>query len=258
MNYGLPYKGCKNKIAKEIVEFLPEAEHFYDLFAGGCAMTHAAMLSGKWQTFTINDIDDGIVTLFLDAVAGKYSTENRWISRETFELLKDSDPYIKYCWSFGNNGRDYMYSRQLEPFKKLLHEMFFAKTPHDARLVWRVFTREFDKQRLESLERLERLQSLQSLEKYSGDYQDVPIKPNSVIYCDIPYFQTDGYGEKKNDFDYERFYRWASEQSEPIYISEYWMPEDRFECVWERQKTSSFGTGNCKKTTEKLFIPKRR
>lgn len=45
MRYGLPYKGSKNKIAERIVDFLPKAKNFYDLFAGGCAITHCAELS---------------------------------------------------------------------------------------------------------------------------------------------------------------------------------------------------------------------
>ena len=64
MQYGLPYKGSKNKICEGIMAILPEATRFYDLFAGGCAMTHCAMLSGKYQDFIANDIEPGCVTLF--------------------------------------------------------------------------------------------------------------------------------------------------------------------------------------------------
>ena len=44
MNYGLPYKGSKAKIADRILNLMPSAGTFYDLFAGGMAVTHAAML----------------------------------------------------------------------------------------------------------------------------------------------------------------------------------------------------------------------
>ena len=37
MNYGIPYKGSKNKIAESIIAQLPSAKHFYDLFGGGGA-----------------------------------------------------------------------------------------------------------------------------------------------------------------------------------------------------------------------------
>ena len=120
MNYGLPYMGSKNLIAKTLIDALPAATTFVDLFAGGCAMTHAAMLSNKYQNFIANDLSD-TPQLFLDCIAGKYANEQRWISREDFQALKDSDPYVRYVWSFGNNGQDYMYSREVEPWKKALH-----------------------------------------------------------------------------------------------------------------------------------------
>lgn len=57
--YGVPYKGSKNAIAEWVVDILPPGERLVDLFAGGCAITHAAMLSGKWDRFLANDIGDG-------------------------------------------------------------------------------------------------------------------------------------------------------------------------------------------------------
>ena len=70
MRYGLPYKGSKNAIAEWVVDRLPEAENFYDLFCGGCAVTHAAMMTKKYKNFLINDIEGLIVKLFADGIAG--------------------------------------------------------------------------------------------------------------------------------------------------------------------------------------------
>ena len=121
MNYGMPYKGSKNKIAKWIVESLPAAEWFVDLFGGGGAVTHAAMLSGKWRRFIYNDFDSNIVRGFDMAVHGGFANEKRWICREDFERLKDTDPYVSMCFSFGNNCADYCYSKEVEPWKRALH-----------------------------------------------------------------------------------------------------------------------------------------
>lgn len=118
--YGLPYMGSKSKIADKIIGYLPPAEYFVDLFAGGCAMTHCAMSSGKYSKFVCNDITDA-PQLFLDALQGKYHNENRWISREDFFKLKDSDPFVRICWSFGNDQKSYLYGRDIEPIKKALH-----------------------------------------------------------------------------------------------------------------------------------------
>ena len=131
MNYGTPYKGSKSRIAPWLIEHLPENEVFVDLFAGGCAATHAAMLSNKWQRFIANDISDA-PQLFADALSGKYADETRWISREDFYRLKDSDPYVRRCWSFSNNGENYLYAKEVEPWKKALH---YARVLHDPSLL---------------------------------------------------------------------------------------------------------------------------
>ncbi len=120
MQYGVPYQGSKNKIAKWVVDHLPAGHTLVDLFAGGCAVTHAAMLAGRWDKYIVNDIGDA-PDVFLKAVHGAYADETHWISREDFYRLKDADPYVSLCWSFGNNRRDYLYARWLEPWKRALH-----------------------------------------------------------------------------------------------------------------------------------------
>ena len=125
MNYGLPYKGSKNKLAERIVRLLPQRKHLYDLFCGGCAVSHAALLMGKYEHIHINDFNWMCPTLFMDALAGKYDNETRWISREDFQRLKDTDPYVAVVWSFGNNMRSYMYSREIEPLKRAIHYAIF-------------------------------------------------------------------------------------------------------------------------------------
>ena len=48
-NYGIPYMGSKNTIATWVVDHIPACDNLYELFAGGCAVTHAAILSGKFK-----------------------------------------------------------------------------------------------------------------------------------------------------------------------------------------------------------------
>ena len=125
MNYGLPYQGSKNRIAKRLVDALPPAPVLYDVFCGGCAVTHAAMLSGKYQHFVVNDLRGWLPDAFREAITGGYAHEDRWISREDFERLKDTDAYAAMCFSFGNDTRSYMYARGLEPYKRALHYAIF-------------------------------------------------------------------------------------------------------------------------------------
>ena len=131
--YGVPYMGSKNDIAEQIINIVPQARNFYDLFAGGCAVTHAAMLSGKFRNIIANDLQGMGVKLFAESIAGKYVSETRWISRDDFVAKKDTDPYIAICWSFGNNMQDYMYSVEIEEWKHALHNAYIL---NDMRLLW--------------------------------------------------------------------------------------------------------------------------
>lgn len=125
MKYGMPYKGSKNKLAGQIFELFPRKKNFYDLFCGGCAMTHYGLLHGGFENFCMNDINPACTELFMDAVHGKFKDEKRWISREDFERLKDIEPYVAFCWSFGNNLRSYLYSKEIESFRKAQHYAIF-------------------------------------------------------------------------------------------------------------------------------------
>ena len=120
-NYGLPYTGSKSRIAHWVIDNLPSGRVLIDAFAGGCAITHRALLSQKWQTVIANDINGKYPQLFADAMRCKYRDERRWISREDFERLKSKDAFVACCWSFGNKLKCYMYSKAIEPYKRALH-----------------------------------------------------------------------------------------------------------------------------------------
>ena len=365
MKYGLPYKGSKNKLAERIVRLLPKRTHLVDLFCGGCAVSHAALLMGKYEHIHINDINWMCPTLFIDALNGKYNDENRWISREDFFRLKDTDPYVAVVWSFGNNLRDYLYSKEIEPLKKAIHyAMFFSdyslgkELGHDLSFIDPIqdlqkrylavkhyFNRlcHFQQQSFEGgtesadavngsigtaqhkfaelgggrkdlprLERMERLTNVrqscntwnvstgcrnskkihkrpsemesherrntvaslaipraaaQSAQIFGGqilpitssvlDYEEVAIPEDSVIYCDIPYEDTNVYN-KAEGFDYERFYQWCERQTQPVFISSYQMPEERFDCIEEFTHRSTLSATANNLVTERIYVPKHQ
>ena len=184
MNYGIPYKGSKNKIAENIIAQLPPAKHFYDLFGGDGAMTHCALLSGKYEFVHYNELNPLVFKAFKMALNGEFKNENRWISREDFERLKDSDPYVACCFSFGNDFKTYCYAIDREPCKKAVHySIFFDDNSLLSKYIDlkdfkyssnNIKERRLELQRymktnlIESLERLERLQSLESINNGGG------------------------------------------------------------------------------------------
>ena len=121
INYGVPYKGSKNMIAEWVVSHVPECDTFIDVFAGGCAITDCILRKGRAKHVIANDLDPMPVKCFDMAVRGGFADEDRWISREAFYELKDIDPYVRFCFSFGNNAKAFAYSRTLEPYKRAVH-----------------------------------------------------------------------------------------------------------------------------------------
>ena len=263
IRYGLPYMGSKNSIAKDVVTYLPKAKNLYDLFAGGCAITHCAMLSGKWENIIFNDINGKITQLFMDAVNGKYHNERRWISREDFLRLKGTDEYVSLCWSFGNSEKAYLYGKDIEPYKKALWVAIFDD---DYTLLWKLGFK-VHKIKVNSIKdkyskikqqlNCHCLESLQSLQRLQRSYDQVEIKENSTIYCDIPYEGTAEYS--CGEFNHKKFYDWACNQTELCVISSYNISDTRFQRVVNFKKHSLLSGNGCGKTmNEGLFIPKKQ
>lgn len=285
MNYGMPYKGSKNKLAERLINLFPKADNFYDLFCGGCAVAHAALLSHKYKTVHINDIEPKVVDLFIRATRGEFKNETRWISHEEFDRLKSSDYLVACLFSFGNDFRSYLYSKDIEPMKKAAHYAilfgdfsYFREWNKEVSdkvesALKSISLSERQKRRLtlcrivnnickskieiQNLENLERLQNLESLESYinssSQDYSEIKIKQNSVIYCDIPYEATEKYFKQK--FDYSRFYDWCCKQTEPLFISSYNISDPRFKCVSEFEHRSILNDKSNNKVTERVYMP---
>lgn len=92
-----------------------------------------------------------------------------------------------------------------------------------------------------------------------GDYREVEILPDSVIYCDPPYRAAREYKHNKEEFDSEALYDWCEKQTALVLISEYWMPPERFVCIAERPRKSTFSaTNNSLERIEKVFVPKHQ
>ena len=286
-NWGIPYMGSKSDIIKSIALNFPKSENFYDLFGGGFCVTHY-MLQEKphwYKHFHYNEIKSDIVELVKNAINGDFSYNEfkpEWISREDFLARKDTDAYVRCLWSFGNNQRDYLFREEIEPYKKSLHMAVvfdeFDDTARDVLKIskWpdkisnikdrRLYLRQrikYDKPHLrptelEQLERLEQLQQIERLQRLSFSslsYEQVDIKPNSVVYCDIPYKGTTGYSDT---FDHKPFFDWAATREFPVFISEYNVPDPRFKRIYSVAKTVKMSSQGATKESadpsrEKLY-----
>jgi 16S rRNA G966 N2-methylase RsmD len=192
---------------------------------------------------------------------------------------------VKIIWSFGNNGQGYLFGKDIEQDKKSIHmAVVFNEFDNYAKEVFgmvkfrdgfdisakRLFLKNrikllgkdrLDLQQLERLERLQQLERLEQLERlqqlafYNSNYSDVPIKENSVIYCDPPYAGTADYG---SNFNTKNLLDWADAQQNPVFISEYNIKDSRFTCIANFKKRSllSANKDNELVKTEKVYVNK--
>lgn len=130
--YGIPYQGSKTKIAPAIINRLPFGERFCDLFGGGFAMSHCARLSKKYKSILYNELNPLLPPLLKDAILGRYNYNRfkpEFITREHFYTEKEKDGYIKYIWSFGNSGKEYLFGKDIEPLKHEAHDFVVFGRP---------------------------------------------------------------------------------------------------------------------------------
>ena len=279
--YGIPYQGSKSAIAESIIEFLPSGKRFVDLFGGGAAMSHCAALSGKYDSVYYNELNPLLCDLLKRAINGEFNYKNfkpEFIDREKFNKRKDENGYVKYIWSFGNNGRSYMFGADVEPIKRSIHNFTvfgikddFVKANfddidswvtdtdiHSRRLAVKRYMRMKKKdlktcrnqqqleatermQQLEQLERLERLEQLERLEINNGSYLDYRYQIGDVVYCDPPYEGTKDYGLK---FDSKQFYDWVATRPYQVFFSSYEISDNRFKQIWQKEKQSLMNGGD--------------
>lgn len=285
---GLPYQGSKKKISKKIVEIIKQNfgtdKPIYDIFGGGGAITAECILNGLEVHY--NDLNKGIT----DAFERVISQDRKWIKTlivsrdEFFEIKakenKTTDDFLKLLInSFGNNKKDYLYSKEISDLKYKLakeiiknHDVFsgYKQTETYKKVTsgseWDWFNKKQKKhkvlqrlQQLQQLGQIERLQQLNKVKATNKSYHDFSKVSGAILYLDPPY---EGANQKSyiNSFDSQEFYDWAFEMAKDniVIISSYSISDERFEIVCSFDKACSTLEGGIrsKVKNEKLFMVK--
>lgn len=97
--------------------------------------------------------------------------------------------------------------------------------------------------------------NLKGIEFYYSNYLD-QYTDGMVIYCDPPYRDTTKYAT--GGFDYDKFYAWCKEMSKTniVLVSEYWMPENGFECIWSGELKCTLDKNSRSDKVKKLYLCK--
>ena len=231
----MKYMGSKNRIAKEIVPIIlkdrKEGQVFYDLFVGGGNILDK--VDGKRVA---NDNNKYLIALFKEMQ--KEDFKMPFIGEVEYKnIQKNKDSYLD--WLVGYVG-----------FQLSFGAKFFGGYRRD-----KAGVRDYENEAQQNIKAQQN--KIKDVEFHCKSYDEVDILPNSIIYNDIPYKNTTQYSTSKG-FDYDKFYDWCIEkhkEGHKVFISEYWMPEDKFECIWSKEIVSSLTSeNNGKKGVEKLFI----
>ena len=120
--FGLPYMGSKNETAENLVSMLPRGRRLLDLFGGGASVTHAALVSGRFEQVIYNDLDPLMVDMIRRLMTEPLSPL-RFVDRVEFKERCMVDPMVFFCWKFPSSDIGYMFSRGTEKLCELIFKL---------------------------------------------------------------------------------------------------------------------------------------
>lgn len=234
----MKYMGGKTRIAKEILPLIladrKEGQYFVEPFCGGCNVTDK--VSGNRIA---NDYNRYLIAMFEGLMSGEKYPEQ--IDRELY-----SD--VRTCFRSGSGKYDIGFMGWVG-FMASYNGRFFdggysgAYVRSNGRYEDRIS---------ESVRSIMRqVPKLRGVEFRTGDYRNLQVPDESIIYCDPPYMNTKGYAYGLN---HDEFWQWCRERvydGHKVYVSEYQAPDD-FIKIWEKSVQNCLSIN--KKATEKLFI----
>lgn len=231
------YMGGKTRIAKEILPLIladrKEGQYFVEPFCGGCNVTDK--VSGNRIA---NDSNEYLIATFKGLMSGEKYPEQ--IDRELYNDVRD-------CFRAGSDKYDLGFMGWVGFMASYRGKFFGGYSGAYMRS-----NGKYEDRIAESVRSVMRqVPKLQGVEFRTGDYKNLQIPDESIIYCDPPYMGTTGYADGLN---HDEFWQWCRErvyEGHKVYISEYQAPDD-FIKIWEKPMQNCLSLNN--EAAERLFI----
>lgn len=243
----MKYMGSKSRISKEIEPilsmWLTKERWYVEPFAGGmnmiCNINHEKRIA--------SDKNNYLIAMWRFLCEG-----------HSFPEKIDKEMYSKYRSQFnirGFNGNGDTYEEAMIGwigFMGSFNGRFFDGGYSGHNVSGRDYIGEQIRNTLSQVEKLNGVVFM------CGNYNEIEIPSNSIIYCDPPYKDTKQYSTSKG-FNHELFWEWCRKkenEGNSVFVSEYKAPDD-FEYIWKKEITNSMNTTKTYKPIEKLYIHKK-
>lgn len=232
----MKYVGSKNRLAKDLVPIIQsyitdETEGYLEPFVGGANMIDKIKHHNKIGY----DIHEYLIELLKSLSNGwlppksVYEEEYKDMQKNKSRYDKDLLGYVGFQLSYGSK--------------------WFGGYRRDS-----VGKRDYSKEAYNNV--VKQAPNLKGIQFDRRDFRTVDDIKGYVIYCDIPYKDTTKYSV--DDFPYEEFYNWAVKMSKNniVLVSEYNMPDDRFECIWQKEHKVLIDSNRDSNSEENIRIEK--
>lgn len=232
------YFGGKKRIARHIAQYInlynPIITDYYEPFCGMCSVGRLVYADNKY----FSDVFEPVISYW-------NGLRNGWLPPEVFteadyKIVKSnmdySDPVTAFAgWGCSFGGKwfaSWAKSKRVDNYVYAAYN--YSKRARNFALETNSFTQ--------------------------CSYLEIQPQ-DSVIYLDPPYKGTTKLSHLKDSFDYDVFYQYCLDISKDnkVYISEYSMPSDKFECVLSMPIKCTVHTGHKQgvERIEKLFVVKK-
>ena len=228
--------GSKNRIAKHILPIMlaerKPSQWWVEPFVGGANMI--AKVKGKRIGADSNEFLIKALRLIRDELTAipDLITEEDYQKAKDEMVLDGLTGFIGFAMSFGGKWFG-GYRRDVAGTKGCIENM---KT----------------QTRRSKQNAINQSKDLKGVKFINSDYRSLDLPPNSLIYCDPPYEGTTKY---KDGFNHADFWQWCREKATEghiVFVSEYNAPSD-FECLWQKELSTTISKQEGKKNIEKLF-----
>lgn len=228
------YLGSKARIAEHIIPLIMKKNTggmFVEPFVGSASIMENVVLKDRWA----NDANKYLIAMYV-AIQDGWIPPQTITEEEYFYMRDHKDEFPDHLVGFIGIGASFggMWWHT------------FARDPKNGRDTCGESHRSVLKQK----------RKLKGVKFTSLNYKDLDIQPGSLVYCDPPYANTQGYtATKDTNFNHDEFWQWVRDLTKhsAVFASEYTAPSD-FVPIWKNNLRLQLAKDRSKEATEHLFV----